>query len=395
MIDSSEIKDIDEDVAMMYGKIIIQSSTYYERCFLMDLFSISQLKDKSGISDATIRRYLADFKDFLPEGKRLGRGVKYPVETLQALNNINFWYQSGKSKEEIEENLRMGTPIKSSSPHQKDRFEALTEEIRALNETISEQTKAFTQLTQLVLNAVPNQEQLIESLLNIHSRLHVASQEFSSSDAIHADDISPDTQKTPPEEPIAFEQDLCHTDATTVQEMDISTTKKPYPNNQPLLFEDESPIKANVGTLFEDPPGIDEPEAYRKWIDAVLLELSGDGLSNKEICAELMERGIKTPKGKEAWYPVAVAAMLKPLQSQQDEAGSIDEPETESQIDAIPKQGSPGYDDWLFEKIEGLRAEGMTYGKIEGYLNDNGILTVTGKKWGRNSVYAFFKKRSA
>ena len=239
-----------------------------------------------------------------------------------------------------------------------------------------------------MLKIVPSQEQLIESILNIHSKLHIAPQNFPLSDAIHADDISPDIPKNPPEEQIEFEPDLCHTDATTVQEPDVSTTKKPYPNNQPLLFEDELPIKANAGTIFEDPPGIDEPEAYRKWIDEILLELSGDGLSNKEICAELMERGIKTPRGKEKWYPVGVNAMLNHLRLQREEAGA-----TKRQADE-PKLGSPEYGDWLFDKISELRAEGMPYGKIEKYLNDKDILTVTGKPWGRNGVYAFFKKRA-
>ena len=279
---------------------------------------------------------------------------------------------------------------------------------------------------------------------------------------------------------LEFEPDESHQDDIPVLETENSKPKKPYPNSQPLLFEDEEPSKINInaGTLFENPPSINDPEAYRKWIDEVLLELSGDRLSNKEICTELMERGIKTPKGKEKWYPVGVHAMLNHLRLQQEETGTTEEPkksfipswqdegyreyvreaifrlkahglnsseivdsleklkiktitgkkrwsigmvnkmlnefgDLDKVLDRIqseqedagaidkperqadePKVGSPEYGDWLFEKITELRTEGMPYGKIERYFNDKGILTVTGKKWGRNSVYAFFKKRS-
>jgi len=93
------------------------------------------------------------------------------------------------------------------------------------------------------------------------------------------------------------------------------TPPNEYPNSQSELFQEDisAPPSMDVENIFNNPPSIDDSDTYREWINNVLLEISGDGLSNKDICTELMERKILTPKGAEKWFPVAVAAMLKHL----------------------------------------------------------------------------------
>jgi DNA-binding transcriptional MerR regulator len=48
----------------------------------------------------------------------------------------------------------------------------------------------------------------------------------------------------------------------------------------------------------------------------------------------------------------------------------------------------------LYELIKSLNEEGLSYRRITKYLNERGIPTHTGKKWGEtgNSVYSVLKK---
>ena len=46
----------------------------------------------------------------------------------------------------------------------------------------------------------------------------------------------------------------------------------------------------------------------------------------------------------------------------------------------------------LFQKIKSLHNSGLGYRKISHYLNDKGILTNKGKKWGGNNVYSVLKR---
>ena len=45
----------------------------------------------------------------------------------------------------------------------------------------------------------------------------------------------------------------------------------------------------------------------------------------------------------------------------------------------------------LFQKIKSLHDSGLGYRKISHYLNDKGIQTHKGKKWGCNNVYSVLK----
>lgn len=45
-----------------------------------------------------------------------------------------------------------------------------------------------------------------------------------------------------------------------------------------------------------------------------------------------------------------------------------------------------------YELIKSLHDGGMGYRKISYYLNDKGILTNRGKKWGGNNVYSVLKR---
>ena len=47
------------------------------------------------------------------------------------------------------------------------------------------------------------------------------------------------------------------------------------------------------------------------------------------------------------------------------------------------------------EKIHTLRATGMAYSKIATTLNETGMLTAHGRKWGAPRVYAFAQKAKA
>ena len=46
----------------------------------------------------------------------------------------------------------------------------------------------------------------------------------------------------------------------------------------------------------------------------------------------------------------------------------------------------------IFNKIQSLHNSGLGYKKISHYLNDKGILTNKGKKWGGNNVYSVLKR---
>ena len=46
----------------------------------------------------------------------------------------------------------------------------------------------------------------------------------------------------------------------------------------------------------------------------------------------------------------------------------------------------------LFQKIKSLHNSGLGYRKISHYLNDKGIFTNKGKKWGGNNVYSVLKR---
>ena len=46
----------------------------------------------------------------------------------------------------------------------------------------------------------------------------------------------------------------------------------------------------------------------------------------------------------------------------------------------------------IFNKIQSLHNSGLGYRKISHYLNDKGILTNKGKKWGGNNVYSVLKR---
>ena len=46
----------------------------------------------------------------------------------------------------------------------------------------------------------------------------------------------------------------------------------------------------------------------------------------------------------------------------------------------------------LFQKIKSLHDSGLGYRKISHHLNDKGILTNKGKKWGGNNVYSVLKR---
>ena len=46
----------------------------------------------------------------------------------------------------------------------------------------------------------------------------------------------------------------------------------------------------------------------------------------------------------------------------------------------------------IFNKIQSLHNSGLGYRKISHYLNDKGILTNKGKRWGGNNVYSVLKR---
>ena len=46
----------------------------------------------------------------------------------------------------------------------------------------------------------------------------------------------------------------------------------------------------------------------------------------------------------------------------------------------------------VFQKIKSLHESGLGYRKIAKHLNENGLTTQNGKKWGGNNVYAVLKR---
>ena len=58
----------------------------------------------------------------------------------------------------------------------------------------------------------------------------------------------------------------------------------------------------------------------------------------------------------------------------------------------------PRHDRWSLQQeetiqlVRTLRKEGLGYRKIAKHLNENGLTTQNGKKWGGNNVYAVLKR---
>lgn len=61
--------------------------------------------------------------------------------------------------------------------------------------------------------------------------------------------------------------------------------------------------------------------------------------------------------------------------------------------DEIPgRADKKAYKAWLFSKISGLKNAGMGWVEIKERLNSQGIVTVTGKAWGRGAADFFYKR---
>ena len=58
----------------------------------------------------------------------------------------------------------------------------------------------------------------------------------------------------------------------------------------------------------------------------------------------------------------------------------------------------PRYERWSLKQeetiqlVRTLRKDGLSYRKIAHHLNENGLTTHKGKKWGGNSVYSVLKR---
>ena len=181
-------------------------------------------------------------------------------------------------------------------------------------------------------------------------------------------------------------------------EFDKATSgKRPYPNRQPVLqFEDEADIiKSSTASninIFADQPDFNDTDAYRLWIDSILISLSDDDLSHQEICIEMMERGIKTPKGKEKWFSIGVRGLLNHIKLKQQEAADTS---LEFESDSDPEANAPkaptweddGYREYTRDMIFQFREEGMTLNQIVDELTKIGAKTRTGKdRWNIGTV---------
>lgn len=51
-----------------------------------------------------------------------------------------------------------------------------------------------------------------------------------------------------------------------------------------------------------------------------------------------------------------------------------------------------GYRDWLFNHLDGLIRQGMSWIDISTRLNADGIKTINGKEWGERAAYQFFQR---
>ena len=58
----------------------------------------------------------------------------------------------------------------------------------------------------------------------------------------------------------------------------------------------------------------------------------------------------------------------------------------------VPLEKYTSQQEEIYQKIKSLHNFGLGYRKISHYLNDKGILTNKGKKWGGNNVYSVLKR---
>ena len=320
----------------------------------------------------------------------------------------------------------MGETLDPGAEYQKrDKFTMLSEDIRELIDVIKNlnQTIAISNQQQ-IQNQINEKLNLLLSGMasTVHENEHAPSpkdrlphdhldeatidedhefiERLEKTDASTDDTTEGPDAGRPPELAIEFEPDN-HTDGDTDLEPEAYESVKPYPNSQPLLFEEEiiDNNRANAETIFENSPNIDDTSAYRQWVDSVLLKLSRAGLSNSQICAEMMKRDIRTPKGKEKWYPVGVHAMLNHIKLKQEEAGANGEVEDHAiQQDkdpdepAIPTWQDEEYRKYTRDMIFKMRAEGNTLRSIAEKLTQMGIKTRKGgEKWSFSSVNGILK----
>ncbi len=399
----------------------------------MELFSITEISLQIGIGENTIRIYQKIFDEYLPQGIQLGKSTKYPKAIGEKFKSIDAWLKNGYSHQEIVDKLSTGEGGNSTAIEPKrDKLDVLSEDIRSLINAVNTLTQV---VTQSALQAAENPKldalvSLLTTTLQPQGKAMTQSTENSVIDAKpehgdtakhshdHPDDIEMNASQfidrleeagavggviDDPDEPVSdIKPDSEEIRETPIFEVDEVGTDKneasPYPNNQPLLFEeDREKCDGTEGTLFEKAPDIKEKAVYRKWIDAVLMELSGDGLSNKEICAELMQRKILTPKGKERWYPIGVQGMLnhialkKKQQSNGVEDTDEDKDKPKLKIED-PKWTDEGYREYSRDIIFTLRQEGNTLKQIVEELAEMELKTRTGKeRWNIGTISNILK----
>lgn len=67
---------------------------------MFEWFSISELAEKSGIAESTVRRYLNNFNVFFRD-KGGKRSKKYEANSINILNRIRELFEQGKESEEV------------------------------------------------------------------------------------------------------------------------------------------------------------------------------------------------------------------------------------------------------------------------------------------------------
>ncbi len=119
----------------------------------MNLATIQDISSNTGIPATTVRRYIQTFGDVLPQGTKLGRAWKYPVEMIEAVKIIYSLYQENLSTIEIRRKLSEDTALLlndvDTTTFSPQGASSLQEDIRELTASIKILTETITLLLPL------------------------------------------------------------------------------------------------------------------------------------------------------------------------------------------------------------------------------------------------------
>jgi DNA-binding transcriptional MerR regulator len=131
-------------------------------------FSVMDIEKKTGIPDATIRRYIRNHGYHLQIKKR-GKSYLIANESLTTIKTIRSLYDKGKQLEDIEETLRkMNMPVTVTvTENEKEMTVSSSEVLIQLQKDMNEQKK----FNQSLLETLQKQQEYINTRLEERDRI--------------------------------------------------------------------------------------------------------------------------------------------------------------------------------------------------------------------------------